>query len=168
MLPSGCEAQENGCNTSEPVALDGTDFQILRHLVRDGRASFASIGHGVGLSAHAVADRVRRLQRAGVIISFTALIDLGQTGRALDAFIDVRLLPSTDPDKFEHQVKTLPAVREITFVTGRFDYQIRVACTGADDLDRTVRALRQKAGAAQTETRIVMRSSSPENPSSST
>jgi Lrp/AsnC family leucine-responsive transcriptional regulator len=44
------------------------------------------------------------------------------------------------------------------FVTGRFDYQVRVACKDTDDLDQTVRALR-RSGAAQTETRIAMRSS---------
>jgi len=55
-------------------------------------------------------------------------------------------------------VALLPAVREMAFVTGRFDYQLRVACLDADDLDHTVRAIRGEAGAAGTETRIVMRS----------
>jgi Lrp/AsnC family leucine-responsive transcriptional regulator len=54
-------------------------------------------------------------------------------------------------------VLALPAVREIAFVTGRFDYHVRVACRGADDLDATVRAIRHE-GAAATETRIVLRS----------
>ena len=45
----------------------------------------------------------------------------------------------------------------LAFVTGRFDYHVRVACRDADDLDATVRAIRGEAGAAQTETRIVLR-----------
>ncbi len=53
----------------------------------------------------------------------------------------------------------LPAVRELAFLTGRFDFQLRLACRDADDLDRTVRTIRRDAGAASTETRIVMRSS---------
>ena len=48
-------------------------------------------------------------------------------------------------------------VQEVAFVTGRFDYHVRVACRDADDLDATVRAIRGEAGAAQTETRIVLR-----------
>ena len=139
--------------------LDDIDFHIISLLVRDGRLSFARIGGAVGLSPHGAADRVRRLREAGVITSFTALIDLGRMGRTIDAYIDVRLSASTNPDAFERHVIALPAVREFAFVTGRFDYQIRAACTDAEDLDRTVRALRQTAGAAQTETRIVMRSS---------
>jgi Lrp/AsnC family leucine-responsive transcriptional regulator len=140
------------------VVIDDIDRRILSALVRNGRATFASLGQEVGLSPHGVADRVRRLQHAGVIAGFSALVDRGMLGRGLDAIVDVRLAPATTPEKFEQQVAALPAVREVAFVTGRFDYQVRVACTDADDLDRTVRILRRDAGAAQTETRIVMRS----------
>lgn len=136
------------------------DNEILSILGANGRASYASIGADVGLSPHGAADRVRRLERDGVITGYAAKIDLGTVGRGLDAIIDVRLLPSTDPDQFEKRVGQLSAVREISFLTGRFDYQLRVACRDADDLDRTVRAIRRDAGAAGTETRIVMRSAS--------
>jgi Lrp/AsnC family transcriptional regulator, leucine-responsive regulatory protein len=138
--------------------IDDIDNRILGLLSENGRASFASMGESVGLSAHGTADRVRRLERDGVITGFSATIDLGRVGRALDALIDVRLMPSTDPAAFELHVAGLPAVREMAFVTGRYDYQLRVACRDADDLDMTVRAIRSEAGAAATETRIVMRS----------
>ncbi len=141
------------------VVLDETDHRIIRILLRNGRAPFASIGAEVGLSPHGAADRVRRLQRAGVITGFGATVDLQQLGRSLEALIDVRLMPSTDSAQFERLASGLDAVREVLFLTGRWDYQVSVACTDADDLDRTVRALRQQGGAAQTETRIVMRRS---------
>jgi Lrp/AsnC family leucine-responsive transcriptional regulator len=141
------------------VALDDTDHRIIKILLRNGRAAFASIGAEVGLSPHGAADRVRRLQRAGVITGFSANVDAQTLGRSLDALIDVRLMPTTDSSHFERLASEVDAVREVLFTTGRWDYQVRVACTDADDLDRTVRALRQQGGAAQTETRIVMRRS---------
>jgi Lrp/AsnC family leucine-responsive transcriptional regulator len=140
------------------VALDETDFRIINHLARNGRASYASLGEQVGLSPHGAADRVRRLREAGVITGFTITVALETVGRGLDAVVDVRLGADTTPGEFEARAAELRAVRELAFVTGRFDYQLRVACADADDLDRTVRALRQSAGAAQTETRIVLRS----------
>lgn len=142
----------------ESTTLDQTDFRILSILVRNGRASFAGLGKEVGLSPHGAADRVRRLRRGGVITRFTAIVEPANVGRSLDAFIDVRLLPTTASEAFEAFVLVLPAVREIAFVTGRFDYHVRVACHGPDDLDQTVRAIRRDGGAAQTETRIVLRS----------
>ena len=141
----------------ESELLDQTDFRILRMLIENGRASYATLGKEVGLSAHGAADRVRRLQRSGVITGFTAVVEPANLGRSLDAFIDVRLLATTSAEAFESFVRSLPAVREIAFVTGRFDYHVRVACLGADDLDATVRAIRHE-GAAATETRIVLRS----------
>ena len=146
-----------GVNTSEAAVLDGVDFQIINRLVENGRESFADLGKAVGLSPHGAADRVRRLQRDGVISGFTAVVALVNVGRALDAFIDVRLRSTTASEAFEAFALGLPAVQEIAFVTGRFDYHVRVACHGADDLDRTVRAIRQEGGAAQTETRIALR-----------
>ena len=99
---------------------------------------------------------MRRLVDAGIVTGFTALVDYGHVGRRLDALIDVRLLSAAKPEAFEAAAGELPSIREVSFVTGRFDYQLRAACVDADDLDQTVRALRQ-AGAAVTETRIVLR-----------
>ena len=143
--------------------LDEIDFRILNVLRENGRASFAQLGDEVSLSPHGAADRVRRLERAGVIIGFTINVAQDGIGRGLDAFVDVRLLTKTTPEAFERKVAALPAVREIAFVTGRFDYHVRIACRDADDLDHTVRAIRHE-GAAQTETRIVLRARSPRHP----
>ncbi len=139
--------------------MDETDDRILSILATNGRASFAAIGAEVGLSPHGAADRIRRLERTGVITGYAAQIDPAGVGRSLDAFIDIRLLPSTDPEEFERRVSKLDAVREVSFLTGRFDFQLRVACRDADDLNQTVRSIRQ-GGASGTETRIVLRSSS--------
>jgi Lrp/AsnC family transcriptional regulator, leucine-responsive regulatory protein len=140
--------------------MDEIDNRILSILGTNGRASFASIGAEVGLSPHGTADRVRRLERDGVITGYAARIDPGSVGRSLDALVDVRVLPTADPDHFERFVAGLPAVTEMTFLTGRFDYQLRVACRDADELDQTIRRIRREAGAAATETRIIMRSAS--------
>jgi len=149
--------------TVATTAIDRIDFQILNILAGNGRESFADLGKAVGLSPHGAADRVRRLQRSGVITGFTAVVALENVGRSLDAFIDVRLLPTTSAETFEAFALALPAVQEIAFVTGRFDYHVRVACHGADDLDATVRAIRRQ-GAAATETRIVLRAATSSHP----
>jgi Lrp/AsnC family leucine-responsive transcriptional regulator len=138
------------------TALDEIDRIILNELIRNGRASYKELGELARLSPHAAGPRVRRLVELGVITGFTATIDSGTVGRGLDALIDIRMLSTAKPDDFEATVAELPSARELSFLTGRFDYQLRAACVDADDLDQTVRALR-RAGAAVTETRIVMR-----------
>lgn len=133
------------------------DDRIVGLLVRNGRASFAQIAGEVGLSAHAVAERVRRLEARGTIQGYGARIDQRALGRELAAYIDVRLLPTTDPASFERLALRLPATQRVAFVTGRFDYIVQLACRDTADLDETVRQLRSKGGVAATETRIVMR-----------
>ncbi|MCW3040403.1 MAG: hypothetical protein JWM31_2308 [Solirubrobacterales bacterium] len=137
--------------------MDDLDFRIVGELVRDGRQSFAELGTRIGLSPHAAADRVRRLRRSGVITGFTATVAPEHLGEHLDAMIDVRLRPETLPEQFEAVAHALSSVREVAFVTGRADYQVRVACRDADELDAVVRAFRLRGGVATTETRIVMR-----------
>jgi Lrp/AsnC family leucine-responsive transcriptional regulator len=140
------------------------DDRILGILVRNGRASFAQIANEVGLSAHAVAERVRRLEARGTIQGYTARIDQRELGRGLAAYIDVRLLPTTDPEKFERLALGLPATQKVAFVTGRFDYIVQLACRDTADLDETVRQLRSRGGVAATETRIVMRTTNGAQP----
>lgn len=137
------------------------DDRIIELLVRNGRASFTQIADEVGLSPHATAERVRRLESRGVIRGYTAEVDPQRLGRGLGAYIDVRLLPTTEPGHFERLALCLPATQKLVFVTGRFDFVVELACRDTDDLDDTVRRLRSSGGVAATETRIVMRASSP-------
>lgn len=143
----------------ESVVLDRIDHIILSALIDDGRASYAELGKITGLSPHATAARVRRLVSEGIITGFTASISFEAIGRPLEAVINVRLAPTADPADFERIAAQMPAVRELAFVTGRFDYFVRVACVDADDLGATVLLLRREAGAVGTETHLVMRSS---------
>lgn len=144
--------------TVNPDALDPINRDLLRLLGENGRASFTELGAAVGLSPHATAERVRRLQESGVVRGFTAIVDHAAIGGGLEALIDVRLLAATPPERFEEFVATLPDAREMWFVTGRYDYELRVTCADPEALDGTVRAIRQRGGVAATETRIVMRS----------
>src|SRR5690349_15545902 len=107
--------QDPRCISVENTALDATDFRILSELVANGRCSFAHLGEVVGLSPHGAADRVRRLQAAGVIRQFTVDIAPESVGRGLDAYIEVGLNPKTEPEEFEAFLATLPAVRELAF-----------------------------------------------------
>jgi Lrp/AsnC family leucine-responsive transcriptional regulator len=140
-------------------SLDAIDREILSQLARDARVPFRSLGAAVGLSANAAADRVRRLQRDGVIAGFTVLIDPGAAGRTLEALVEVRLARDWDDERFEAAVAGLATVLEDVHVTGRTDHQLRIACRDTAELNATIRALRRECGAAETETRIVLHQS---------
>lgn len=142
--------------------MDRIDSEILSRLRADGRISWRDLGAAVGLSANAAADRVRRLRRAGVVTGFAALVDPAVGGRRLEALIGVTLAPDTDSDEFATACDRLESVTEVLHLAGSPDYQLRVACHDTAELDVLLRVLRRKLGAADTETKIVLRSGPPQ------
>ncbi|HEX5618102.1 MAG TPA: Lrp/AsnC family transcriptional regulator [Solirubrobacteraceae bacterium] len=143
------------------AALDPIDSEILKVLRDDGRISWQELGAAVGLSANAAADRVRRLRRDGVITGFVALIDPAAGGRVLEALVGVTLKRGTDSDAFAIAAAKLEPVTEVLHLSGAPDYQLRVACRDTAELDVLLRTLRNRLGAADTETTIVLRSGPP-------
>jgi Lrp/AsnC family leucine-responsive transcriptional regulator len=142
------------------TAMDDIDSVILRELVRNGRASYRELGALAGLSAHAAADRVRRLVQSGAITGFTAIVDQTAAGRGLAALIDVRLTRDQTNDGFERDVARLDGVVYAAHVTGAFDYHLQVACRDTIELDTMLRTLKRELGVEHTETRVVLRAAS--------
>lgn len=137
--------------------MDRIDRDLLGHLAKDGRLSFRELGERVHLSANAVAERVRRLQAAGVIRHIRASIDPAALGRTLEAQIEVKLRAETAALDFETALRHMPQVLSATLMTGSFDYAVRVACIDRDELMQITELLRQKAGVRDTYTRLVLR-----------
>ena len=143
------------------MALDPIDSEILRLLREDGRLSWRDLGAAVGLSANAASDRVRRLRHAGVITGFVALVDPAAGGRHLEALVGVTLARGTDSDAFAIAASRLEPLVEILHLSGAPDYQLRVACRDTAELDALLRTLRNRLGALDTETTIILRSGPP-------
>lgn len=137
--------------------VDEIDARILGVLVNAGRSSWRELGELVGLSPTAAAERVRTLERRGVIRGYRAEVDSAALGLGLSAIVDVELTPTMAPDDFESRLANRSEVSFAAYVTGRDDYTIMVDCAGPEGLDTFVRWLKQHAGAASTETKLVLR-----------
>jgi Lrp/AsnC family leucine-responsive transcriptional regulator len=140
----------------ESKELDAIDLRILRELDRDARISWRELGEAVHLSPTSAADRVRRLERDGVIDGYTVRVDPEALGLTVQAVVDVKLGPG-DVDEFEARLAQRDEVTFAAYVTGTADYSINVACQGAEGLDTFVRWLRGEAGVASTETKLLLR-----------
>jgi Lrp/AsnC family transcriptional regulator, leucine-responsive regulatory protein len=115
--------------------LDGIDKRILQVLQMDGRIATVDLAETIGLSPTATAERVKRLQKDGFILGYTARLDPVKLDRAFLVFIEVTL-DKTTPDVFEKfatAARRRPDVIECHLVAGGFDYLIktRVADMGA-------------------------------------
>jgi len=136
---------------------DATDERILRLLRQNARASYREIGQAVGLSANAVAQRMRRLEAARVIRGYTALLDPAVESPSLLAVIHVHITVEADLEAIESGLTAVPAVVEVLDLAGSIDYEIRVRCRTQEELADAVQAVRTLPGVTDIETRPVLR-----------
>ena len=136
--------------------MDAIDEELLRILREDARTSYQALGAAVGLSANAVAGRIRRMERDGVIAGFTVVTRAAAMGRDVEALVNVRLASDQDDAGFEAAVARLPAVVEDVHLTGGTDHQLRVACRDVAELNDLLRGLRAVDGVAGIETRRIL------------
>ncbi len=141
----------------ESPALDRIDRRIIGILQDEGRISWRELADRVHLAPSSAADRVRRLEQAGVIRGYSASIDPRALGRDVRAVVDVALPPGTDPAEFEATLAERDEVALAMYVTGPADYTIIVDCDGAEGLDAFIRWLKAEAGVARTESKFVLR-----------
>jgi Lrp/AsnC family transcriptional regulator, leucine-responsive regulatory protein len=113
--------------------LDVTDRKIIGELAADGRVSFAELGRRVSLSSPAVAERVQRLERAGVITGYRAEIDPRMLGYQLTAIVRIKPAPGQLP-RIPELAAAIPEVGECHRITGEDCFYLKVFLRSIDDL----------------------------------
>ncbi len=108
-----------------PAVLDNTDWQILVELQRDGRMSFAELARAVAMSPSAVAERVRRLEEAGVVAGYQAVVDADRVGLRIMAFVRLRY-PTGNYRPFHALLDATPEIVEAHHVTGEDCFVLKV------------------------------------------
>ncbi|MCW2607767.1 MAG: lrp4 [Frankiales bacterium] len=136
---------------------DPVDERILRLLVRNARASWREVGDEVGLSANAVAQRVKRLELDGWVRGYTAQLDPALDGAQTSAVVLLTTATHVANSEIEQRMAALPAVVEVLDLAGAVDYQVRVRVAGPAELYDVVNALRALPGVTGIETRPVLR-----------
>jgi Lrp/AsnC family transcriptional regulator, leucine-responsive regulatory protein len=138
------------------AAPDDTDLRILGLLQDDCRTPLARLGEHVGLSAPAVLERIKKLEAAGVISGYHAIVDSRRIGLDVTAFIGVITSEPDSIDQFEQQVTALDDVLECHHVTGAFTFLLKVKTANTSTLERLITQIRGLDGVARTETTVVL------------
>lgn len=124
--------------------LDALDRRILRALQANGRATYDQLAAEVQLSASATLRRVKRLEEAGAIAGYVAIVPPERVGLGLTAYINVRLEKHTEShkrnpmDAFKAAVQAWPEVVECVALTGEIDYLLRVVVADMTHYSRFV------------------------------
>lgn len=108
--------------------LDKVDRKILRLLQDNGRMSMTELAEQVGMSVSPVSERVRRLERDGVITGYAARVNPQALGLGLLVFVEIKLRSKSGNifDDFRREVAKVPQILECYLVSGEYDYLLKV------------------------------------------
>jgi len=141
------------------IELDRTDLRILALLQANGRESHVDIAAKVGLSPSPCTRRIRRLEKAGVIAKYAAMVDPKQVGQNVLAFVQIKLERHTDEviDQFRRLLAERPEVISAHAMTGEMDFLLRVVVPDLDALGwLTLRQLLKLPGVRDVRSSLVL------------
>lgn len=141
----------------EAVRLDDLDRRILDILQEDARRSRAEIGRDVGLSAAAVHERIKKLERSGIIRQYAALLDPEKAGCDLLAFVEVFIEHPRHEAELLREVTAMSEVQECHRITGAATILMKVRAPDRRGLQRLILdRLNAMEGIRGTETVLVL------------
>src|ERR1700693_855276 len=141
------------------MSIDDIDLRILDMLQRNGKLSQAKIAGAVGLTTPSVNERIKKMERHGMIKGFVALLDHDKMGFPRTAYVDVALEHPRFEKGFIDDLERLLDVQECHYLAGEYAYRLKVKAadpaTLADFLQRRLLPIK---GVTRTRTEISLSS----------
>ncbi len=108
------------------MTIDDIDLRILDMLQRNGKLSQAKIAGVVGLTTPSINERIKKMERHGMIRGFVALLDHEKMGFPLTAYVDVALEHPRFEKGFVDEIEKLLGVQECHYIAGEYAYRLKV------------------------------------------
>lgn len=136
--------------------MDAIDVRLVSLLQASGRVSQNELAHAVGLSAPAVAERIRKLEDRGVIRQYTAIVDPRTIGMDVTAFVSVVISGSRYYNGFTQKVESEPEILECHSVTGAGSHLLKIRTSSTATLERLLSDIQAWPGVQSTTTSVVL------------
>ncbi|MEU6717243.1 winged helix-turn-helix transcriptional regulator [Nonomuraea sp. NPDC046802] len=135
--------------------MEEIDRRIVTLLAQDGRMSFTDLARETGLSVSAVHQRVRRLEKRGVVRGYAAIIDHDAVGLPLTAFVSIKPIDPAAPDDAPDRLSHLRAIEACHSVAGDESYILKVRVASPVALEDLLQQIRASANVS-TRTTVVL------------
>jgi Lrp/AsnC family transcriptional regulator, leucine-responsive regulatory protein len=149
---------------SRPVALDAVDLDLLRLLATDARMSQRRLARDLGMSPPAVGERIARLERSGVIRSYSVDIGWAEAGYPVTVYLTITAVQGHPQGPVIEALRALPEVTDITVVTGAIDLLARLLVRDHNHLrELLLERVWQIPGVQRTETLLTLAEMQPKS-----
>ena len=140
---------------NESIKIDGIDKRILRHLMQDARKPILEIARDIGISGAAIHQRLRKLEKSGLIAGSKFMINPKVLGYRTMAYIGIYLDKAMSNPVAVKELEKIPEVLECHYTTGDWSILIKVLCKDNEHLMQVLnKEIQQIEGVSRTETFI--------------
>ena len=136
--------------------MDIVDLKILRCLKEYSRMNATAIGERINLSTSAVIERIKRLENDGVIAQYTVLVNHEKINKDITAYMSVSLEHPKFDANFREQVRVNEEIVECHYITGEYDYILKVITASSKSLEALLNYVKSIQGVSHTKTLVVM------------
>ncbi len=136
--------------------MDKVDIQIMECLKNNSRENASVIGSKINMSVSAVIERIKKLEKNGIIKQYSIILDAKQMGMDVLAFIWVSMEHPKFNDDFVEFVKGHNRIVECHYITGDFDYLLKVNTDTTKSLEKILNEIKSVGGVSLTKTLVVL------------
>lgn len=140
---------------NENIKIDGIDKKILRFLMQDARKPILEIARNIGISGAAIHQRLRKLEKSGLIAGSKFIVNPKVLGYTTMAYIGIFLDKAMSNPVAVKQLEKIPEVLECHYTTGNWSILVKVLCKDNEHLMHLLnKKIQQIEGVSRTETFI--------------
>jgi len=136
--------------------MNDVDVQIIRLLQANARSTASEIGNQIGMSVSAVIERIKKLENAGIISKYTAIIDHKKVNKDITAIIQVGFEHPKYIDSFMRFVNSQDDILECHYLAGDFDFSLKVITDSTTTLQELLSLIKSENGVSKTCTTVVL------------
>lgn len=136
--------------------MDKTDRAILKNLQKNARMTISDLSAAISLSMPAASERLRKLETSGVIKQYTVILDPEKINKHLTALMFLRFDSTTNGEDFAEYAKTESEVNECYYITGDFDYFLKIVTEDARTLKSLLSRIKNQPGLVKASNLVVL------------
>ncbi|MFP4168672.1 MAG: Lrp/AsnC family transcriptional regulator [Desulfonatronovibrionaceae bacterium] len=138
--------------------LDEKDLQILNIIQGNSRVTNAEIARQVGMAPSGMLERVRRLEKKGIIRGYEARMDAGKLGLVLTVFIMIKTEEGVGSTRIGNALAAKSEVQEVYFIAGEYNYQLKARVRDTEHLAGLLKSFGAIPGVRDSRTTLVLES----------
>ncbi len=137
--------------------MDNIDLKILHILKHNARKTLSSLSKEVNMSVSAIIERIKKMEIQKIISKYTVIVDQKKIGNDVTAIMEVRLEHPKYFDSFTQTVVNNHNVASCYYMTGDFDFIVRIHCASSEHLEAIHREIKSINGVSATKTQLVLK-----------